>query len=420
MKITSWFLWLCFARAISGATSYYPPPDENGGWRRPRNAAEARELTGIYPAKLDGVFEMIQGSTKNGGLLVVRNGWLAYERYFGLGHREATPNLASCGKSFTSIAVGILVAERPELFPDGLDQKIFTPRYFPSEAFPLTDPRKAEIKLGQLLAFSAGIPGNNPSYVRGNQVDLDPAGPDGWQAMVDANAVGLRAVQGPNGKTLSTAKLWCEPGGGYSYASASIHLASTMLRHVSGMELREFVSERIAKPLGWGRWGWGYQNTAAAEHTPGAGGIALRGPDILRFGYLLLRDGRWKDEQIVPADYVQHCRTASPYNPHFPYSLQFDVNASGHVANVPRDAFWKAGSGGHVLYLVPSMDLVIWKLGGRDGQYSPRDTRVPTHPAASREAKPRENWKETVDVDTAKLQTLQEVVASFGPAAKKP
>ena len=140
---------------------------------------------------------------------------------------------------------------------------------------------------------------------------------------------------------------------------------------------------------------------------------------MLRFGYLLLRDGRWKDEQIVPADYVRHCRTASPYNPHAPYSLQFDVNTSGHVPNVPRDAFWKAGSGGHTLYVVPSLDLVIWKLGGRDGQYSPRDTGVPTHADAAREAKPRDSWKETIDVETAKRRTLQEVIAAIDPAAKQ-
>lgn len=89
---------------------------------------------------LDEAFAIAEASTRNGGLLVVRRGWLVYERYFGKGRRDATPNLASCGKSFTSIAVGMLISERPELFPDGLDQKVFTPHYLPAEAFPLTDP----------------------------------------------------------------------------------------------------------------------------------------------------------------------------------------------------------------------------------------------------------------------------------------
>ena len=93
-----------------GAENYFPLPDDRGGWRQARDAAEARRVAAIDTAQLDAAFALIQGSSKNGGLLVVRNGWLVYERYFGLGHREATPNLASCGKSFTSIAVGMLLA----------------------------------------------------------------------------------------------------------------------------------------------------------------------------------------------------------------------------------------------------------------------------------------------------------------------
>jgi len=403
------------ARAASSET-YFPPPDAEGGWRTLTKPDEVLRRTNIDTRKLDDVFAYIQGSTKNGGLLVVRHGWLVYERYFGLGHREANPNLGSCGKSFTSVAVGMLMAERPELFPDGLDQKIFTPTYFPPEAFPLSDPRKAEIKLGQLLAFSAGIRGNNPGYVNGQRTMLDPVGPDGWQAMVDAIAFGKE-----DGKTgnvpFSTKTLWCEPGGGWSYASSSIHLASIMLRHVTGQELEAFLRQRLA-PIGWGRWGFGYKYAKDVTHTPGAGGIALRATDMLRFGYLLLHEGRWHDKQIIPADYVRQCSRATPYNPHAPYSFQFDVNTDGHVAGVPRDAFFKSGSGGHVFYIVPSLDLVVWKLGGRDAQYGERDTGLPTHPDAAREAKPRGEWKETIAADAAKTRTIQLVVAALTDAGQ--
>jgi CubicO group peptidase (beta-lactamase class C family) len=60
----------------------------------------------------------------------------------------------------------------------------------------------------------------------------------------------------------------------------------------------------------------------------------------------------------------------------FAYSLQFNVNTGGGIPELPRDAFWKLGSGGHALYVVPSLDLVVWKLGGRDDQDSPANTRM--------------------------------------------
>ncbi|HPE74657.1 MAG TPA: serine hydrolase [Draconibacterium sp.] len=364
------------ANSVGGNMEYFPPPDSLGGWRTISNHEDIKQVADVDSEKLDSAFDFVRTTTRNGGLLVVRHGYLVYERYFGKGQRNATPNLGSCGKSFTSIAVGILMDEYPHLFPLGLDQKIFTPDYFPSKAFPLSDPRKADIKLGQLLSFTAGIRGNNPVYVYGKQEKIDPVGPDGWYGLVDDYALGLK--DGMMGKVpFSTKTLWCDPGGGYSYSTAAIHDASIMLHHITGMELEDYVKKHLAEPLGWGRWSYGYKYAEMVKHTPGGGGIALRSTDMLRFCYLLLHKGRWNGKQIVPEEYIQKASKASPYNPHYPYSLQFNVNTNGEISELPRDAFWKIGSGGHCLYVVPSMDMVVWKLGGRDGQYSKGDTGLP-------------------------------------------
>jgi CubicO group peptidase (beta-lactamase class C family) len=360
--------------------------------------------------KLDKSFEFIKSNTKNGGLLVLRHGWLVYECYFGKGHRLATPNLASCGKSFTSIAMGILLAEHPEFFPKGLEQKIFTPTFLPEMAFPLSDEKKADIKLGQLLAFSGGIRGNNPVYVYGQAKTIEPPGPDGWFSMVDSIALGLKDFLDKRGVRYSAKELWCEPGEGYSYATSSIHIASIMLRHLTGMELQEYIQKKIAEHLGWGRWGYGYKHANRVTHTPGGGGIALQATDMLRFCYMLLQEGRWENKQIVPAEFVQHCRSASPYNPHSPYSLQFSVNTDGNIAKFPRDAFWKRGSGGHCFYIVPSLDLIVWKLGGRDGQYDSKNTGLPILAEVLQHEESRTGWKANVSDDVAAIETLRMVI----------
>lgn len=136
----------------------------------------------------------------------------------------------------------------------------------------------------------------------------------------------------------------------------------------------------------------------------------MRATDMLRFGYLLVRGGRWKDRQLVPRHYVLQCGRQSSYNPHFPYSLQFDVNTDGHERSIPRDAFWKSGSGGHAFYVVPSLDLVVWKLGGRDGQYATSDTGRRPSPAAQEQVAERSGWHEIVDARTALHRTLAMVI----------
>jgi hypothetical protein len=151
------------------------------------------------------------------------------------------------------------------------------------------------------------------------------------------------------------------------------------------MELQDYINERLAKPMGWGAWDYClHRGDFVMPHANGAGSIAVHATDALRFGYCLLHNGKWKDQQLVPPDYIALCNKPSKYNPHCPFSLQFEHNSDGHVAGAPRDAFYKSGAGGFGIFIVPSLDLVIYKLGGNNGQYDPSPHRhpPPSHPTA--------------------------------------
>src|SRR2546425_7584635 len=149
---------LLFLSPLALAGDYVPPPDTQGGWRTLTDAAKIRNLAGIDLNRLDQAFQFIQETSQHGGLLVERHGYLVYEKYFGKGNREAHPDMASIGKAFTSISCGIMLHEKHDQIPDGLETKVFTEKYLP-EAFPLSDPAKAEIKLGHLLSMSSGMRG---------------------------------------------------------------------------------------------------------------------------------------------------------------------------------------------------------------------------------------------------------------------
>jgi hypothetical protein len=109
---------------------YFPPSDSVGGWRTATNAAQIRERTGMELRKLEQTWDFTQRCTQNGGLLVVRNGWLVFEKYFGRASRNANPDMASTGKAYASIACGIMLKEFRVKIPDGLDTKVFTPNVF--------------------------------------------------------------------------------------------------------------------------------------------------------------------------------------------------------------------------------------------------------------------------------------------------
>jgi hypothetical protein len=100
------------------------------------------------------------------------------------------------------------------------------------------------------------------------------------------------------------------------------------------------------------------------------------------------------------------------YNPHYHHSFNFNVNENGHLAGVPQDAFWKAGAGGYAIYVVPSLDLVIYKMGGNESQYDPALTRLPVRYTYDGS---RDGWKpgDPKMVGDATGRTLQMVVAAI-------
>ena len=361
--------------------NYFPLPDSTGGWRTATNAAQIRNRAGMDLRRLDQAWDFAQRCTQNGGLLVVRNGWLVFEKYFGRASRNVNPDMASTGKAYTSIACGIMLQEFRDQIPDGLDTKVFKPKFLP-EAFSsdgkLDDARRADITLGQLLCMSGGYTGEGGAPT----------------AVVMGKSFPLTAVPGQNIKDLDQSSLrcamWTNAGAGYSYSSPEPHVASMVLRRITGMDLQEYIDQRLAKPMGWGAWSYCLRRgDFTMPHANGAGSIAVHATDALRFGYCLLRGGRWRDQQLVPADYLAQCNRRSPHNPHCPYALMFEHNEDGHVAGAPRDAYWKSGAGGFALIVVPSLDLVIYKMGGNNGQYDPTLTGLPQpEPDHS-----RDDWK---------------------------
>jgi CubicO group peptidase (beta-lactamase class C family) len=384
--------------AISGAAGdYFPPPDSRGGWRSLTSASDKELLrkAGMDRAKLDAAFEFAKDTTQHGGLVVVRHGWLAYERYFGKAGRNANPDMASCGKAFTSIAVGIALKEKRDLIPQGLDTKVFTDRYLP-EAFPLDDPAKADISLGQLLSMSAGFHGEStqPGYKNNVRIPLD-------RYQQERASMDMMAIRTP---------LWCKPGEGYSYSSPSPHIASIVLRKLTGMELEDYLRVKLGTPMQWESWTYCmYRNGRRLEHTPGAGSIALHATDAMRFGYLLLHNGNWNGKELVPADYVAMCSRPSVYNPHYPYSLMFEVNQDAHVEKGPKDAYWKSGAGGFAIYVVPSLDLVIYKLGGSDAAYAGALTQLPQPKETDAS---RADWKASSSIPGAGVPGILEMVSA--------
>jgi hypothetical protein len=87
----------------------------------------------------------------------------------------------------------------------------------------------------------------------------------------------------------------------------------------------------------------------------------------------------------------------------------FEVNQDGHVAKAPKDAYWKSGAGGFAIYVVPSLDLVIYKLGGSDAAYAGALTQLPQPKETDTS---RAEWKAPRSIEGAGVPGVLEMVSA--------
>lgn len=88
--------------------------------------------------------------------------------------------------------------------------------------------------------------------------------------------------------------------------------------------------------------------------------------DWARFGLFLARDGRWRGRQILPEGFVEWMREPAPASD--------GVYGNGHLwlvgpggdddgFELPEDIFWLRGHDGQTTAVIPSLDLVVVRLG---------------------------------------------------------
>ncbi len=90
--------------------------------------------------------------------------------------------------------------------------------------------------------------------------------------------------------------------------------------------------------------------------------------DWAKFGLLYLHQGKWNGMQIFSENWVKYTATPTPTS-NKNYGAQFWLNAGGYYPDAPRDMYYCSGYQGQMVAIIPSMDLVIVRMGlkGKNG-----------------------------------------------------
>jgi CubicO group peptidase (beta-lactamase class C family) len=142
------------------------------------------------------------------------------------------------------------------------------------------------------------------------------------------------------------------------------HLA-LLFAHIAGQEMSDFLHERVLAPIGIEHLSWNAQGGSGflGPHTNAHTGINVSARELARFGYLALHKGAWAGKPLIPEWWMEMAtRSSQALNPN--YGFTWWVNTAGtHWPALPRDAFALAGYRSNRCYIIPSLDLVVARVG---------------------------------------------------------
>jgi CubicO group peptidase (beta-lactamase class C family) len=80
--------------------------------------------------------------------------------------------------------------------------------------------------------------------------------------------------------------------------------------------------------------------------------------DMARFGYLFLRNGKWKDRSIVSERWIQMARTPGAANDTYGYANWYLNTGRKALPSAPESAVYFLGNGANVVYVDWENDIV--------------------------------------------------------------
>jgi CubicO group peptidase (beta-lactamase class C family) len=161
------------------------------------------------------------------------------------------------------------------------------------------------------------------------------------------------------------------PGTYYLYSNWDFNALGTIFEQVTGENIYDALEEQLAKPLGFRDFNRSMHertgDTLKSVHRAYHMNFSTR--DMARIGYLMLRNGRWRDHQIVPEAWIREstqpitrrqemnpgARRAGPFG----YGYLWWVFDNPALGDAYRGAYAGLGAAGQHIIVIPALDLVV-------------------------------------------------------------
>jgi CubicO group peptidase (beta-lactamase class C family) len=341
--------WKRYFLALTGSgASLYEPRERIAGDYQPPAPRVAPELEALDSKALEAA-ATYAGEHDSSALIVSRHEHIVFEKYWHGTGFDTVEDGQSFARVVAALAAGAALSRHHIRWPDEPIGDFIAPWH--------DDPRGA-ITVGQLLKMSSGLRAPEPS--------LNPWAPS------------VRGSLGPDVLAAHlAAPLSGKPGATWADQSADPQLLALVIERATGVRYAQFVSQAIWRPIGAGdAWLW-LDRPGGTAHADCC--ILARQGDWIRLAQLLIKDGNYRGDEVIRPGWIARMLVPAAGNASFGSYLRLGKgNVAGTEPYASYDLFLAEANGGNRLWVVPSMQMAILRMG-----HLPRhaadwdDTRIP-------------------------------------------
>ncbi|MEI6234805.1 MAG: serine hydrolase [Planctomycetota bacterium] len=267
-------------------------------------------------------------------LLIAYKGKLLFESYYRRGRANFPHYQMSITKSYTALALGRAI-QLGLLKADDIDKSAisFLKKLDTAKLAPGSD----AITLAQAMQMHSGI---SLSEEKAKELRQHPAQLKG-QGEIQAYLQNSEPIPALPRK--------------FKYQEADPAIAMQVLDAVTPNGASEFIKNELLKQLGIVNYQW---ENAVSGLPKSAAGSAICSRDMLKFGMLIVNNGRWQGEQLIPEAYITRATSPNVHSYGTSYYGFFWWVEDFKVADKTYHCIEGRGAGGQFIFMFPEIDLI--------------------------------------------------------------
>lgn len=256
-------------------------------------------------------------------ILIMRHNRLVAEGYYAPYKRDTLHRMFSVCKTLNALAIGLLIQEGRL----SLSDKVVS--YFPDKVPQNVHPFIADMTIQDLLMMRTCHASTTYKYSENTE----------WV------------------ESFFTTPPTHKPGSVFHYDTSAAHVLCVLTERLTGRPMLDYLKEKVLDKIGWSKDSYVLKN--AWNDSQGGSGLMATPRDLLLLARLLMQEGSYEGEQLLPRDFVRKMTSNLTPNAVTGGVISEAQGYGYQLWRTRHDGFVCYGMGGQLAVCLPQKDLIL-------------------------------------------------------------